>query len=277
MFKICQKLKRINNALKVLNKEGFNDVQAAEVKAYKEMIDAQVQMHNNPSDTGLADAEIDAVHKYHVKHNIYVAYLRQKAKAEWIRAGDENTSVLHQSIKARRRQNQVYSIFDTQGVWIDKPEEVPNAFLAFYKELLGSVFLQRTQIVKQIVQGGPLISDHHREILNAPYTRDEIRKALFSIPGTKVPGPDGFGSDFYRDSWDIIGDDVLNAILDVLQSGKLLKELNHTIVTLIPKTKCPNNVSEFRPISCCNTLYKCITKVLSNKIGQILPDLIHEN
>lgn len=105
----------------------------------------------------------------------------------------------------------------------------------------------------------------------------KLGKLSFSIPGTKAPRPDGFGSAFYKDSWDIFGDDVVTAVQDVLQSGKLLKELNHTIVTLIPKTKCHKNVSEFRPISCCNTLYKCITKVLSNRIGQILPDLIHEN
>lgn len=177
MFIICQKLKKIKVALKELNKEGFNDVHTAEVKAYKEMIDIQTQMHNNPGDVGLADAEIDDVHKYHVKHGIYVAYLRKKAKAEWIRAGDENTSVMHQSI--RISQNQVYSIFDAHGVWIDKPEEVPNAFLAFYKELLGTVYPHRTQTVKQIVQEGPVINEHHREILNTPYTRDEIRKALF--------------------------------------------------------------------------------------------------
>lgn len=80
--------------------------------------------------------------------------------------------------------------------------------------------------------------------------------ALFSIPDKKTLGLDGFGSFFYKDAWDIVGYDVIVVVLDVLQHGKLLKELNHMVVTLIPKTKCPRNVSEFRPISCCNTLYK---------------------
>ena len=277
MYIICQKLKRIKGALKELNKEGFSDVQAADVKAHKEMIEAHTQMHNNPGDVRLVDAEIEVVHQYHVKHGIYVDYLRQKAKADWIRAGDENTALFHQSIKARRSQNQVYNIFNAQGTWIDNPEEVPDAYLSFYKKLLGSIFPHRTQAIKHIVQEGPVINDHHREVLNAPYTRDEIMKVLFSIPGTKAPGPDGFGSSFYKDSCDVVGNDVLDAVMDVLQNGRLLKELNQTIVTLIPKTKCPKNVSEFRPISCCNTLYKCIAKVIGNRIGQILPDLILEN
>ncbi|XP_021853706.1 uncharacterized protein [Spinacia oleracea] len=119
--------------------------------------------------------------------------------------------------------------------------------------------------------------DHHKAILNAPYTTDEVKKALFSILGIKAPGPDGIGPYFYKDAWHIVGDEVIAAILDMLQQGKILKEVNHTVITLIPKTKCPKDVSEFKPISCCNTIYKCITKVLFGRLRQVLPDLILEN
>lgn len=43
---------------------------------------------------------------------------------------------------------------------------------------------------------------------------------------------------FFRDAWDIIGSDIIDAILDVLMGRKLLKELNATMVILIPKSKC---------------------------------------
>ncbi|XP_074283391.1 uncharacterized protein LOC141607941 [Silene latifolia] len=35
--------------------------------------------------------------------------------------------------------------------------------------------------------------------------------------------------------------------------GKILKELNATILTLVPKTDIPDSVLQFRPIACCNT------------------------
>ena len=142
---------------------------------------------------------------------------------------------------------------------------------------MGSTHSNRPDALSQIVQAGPMVTDQHKQILNVPYTYDEVKKALFSIPGIKAPGPDGFGTFFYRATWNIVGEDVIAAVLDVLQHGKLLKEINHTAITLIPKTKCPRNVSEFRPISCCNTLYKCVTKVLCGRLRQILPDLILEN
>lgn len=58
-----------------------------------------------------------------------------------------------------------------------------------------------------------------------------------------------------RDTWETTGAKVTQATLDLFSSGKLLKELNVTILTLIPKVACPNYVMEFRPIASCNTLY----------------------
>lgn len=55
---------------------------------------------------------IYALNEYNLKHKAYLYFLKQKAKIDWIKAGDENTSLFHQSIKSRNIQNQVYSIHD---------------------------------------------------------------------------------------------------------------------------------------------------------------------
>ncbi|XP_021857550.2 uncharacterized protein [Spinacia oleracea] len=248
MFTLVSKLKKVKQALRELNKVGFTNVQADDLKAYQDMIAAQSAMHNNPTDSTVADAELKSIQEYKDKHKAYLAFLSQKSKVAWLKEGDDNTALFHQSIKARKVQNQVDSIYDMNGDWKVTVEEQ-----------------------------GLVCQDHHKNILNTPYTADEVKNSLFSIPGVKAPGPDGFGSYFYKDAWHIVGDDVIIAILDMLQNGELLKEVNHTVITLIPKTKCPKDVSEFRPISCCKTIYKCITKVLCGRLRQVLPDLILEN
>ena len=48
-----------------------------------------------------------------------------------------------------------------------------------------------------------------------------------------------------------------------------------TKLILLPKTPHPQSASDFRPISCCNVLYKCITKLLCQRLKDILPDIIH--
>ena len=64
------------------------------------------------------------------------------------------------------------------------------------------------------------------------------------------------------------------AVLNCLNSGSFPQSLNNTFITLISKVKSPTLVSEFRPISLCNILYKIVSKVVANRLKRILPNLI---
>ena len=48
-------------------------------------------------------------------------------------------------------------------------------------------------------------------------------------------------------------------------------------MTLVPKTSAASSLSYYRPISCCNVLYKLITKVLFNRLKMVIDYLISEN
>lgn len=76
----------------------------------------------------------------------------------------------------------------------------------------------------------------------------------------KAPGPDGYGSFFFKKAWNIVGDDLCKAGEEFFFSGKMLKQWNHTSIILIPKSKNASKVHEFRPISCCSTFYKIIQR-----------------
>ncbi|KAM1218420.1 hypothetical protein TB2_045543 [Malus domestica] len=81
---------------------------------------------------------------------------------------------------------------------------------------------------------------------------------------------------FYKKYWNIVGDDVCNVCLSVLNGNGELGSLNKTLIALIPKINLPKRVSEFRPISLCNVIYKIISKTLAMRMKKVLPHVISE-
>ena len=113
-----------------------------------------------------------------------------------------------------------------------------------------------------------------KEILTSEYSVDEIKVALFQMGLTKALGLDRMNALFYQKFWNIVGDDVVAAVLDFLNSGNMDPDVNYTHIILIPKIKSPEKMFNYRPISLCNVIYKIISKVLANKLKQILPQII---
>jgi len=63
----------------------------------------------------------------------------------------------------------------------------------------------------------------------------------------------------------------------VLNGGQMPDGWNDTIISLIPKVDKPEKVTDIIPISLCNVIYKVVSKVMSNRLRQVLPDIITPN
>ena len=100
---------------------------------------------------------------------------------------------------------------------------------------------------------------------------------MFSINGEKSPGPDGYTSHFFKVAWPIVESEVNEAILSFFERNFLHTAFNSTIIALVPKCQNPNSIKDFRPISCCSVIYKCITKIMSNRLKKFLPAIISGN
>jgi hypothetical protein len=115
------------------------------------------------------------------------------------------------------------------------------------------------------------------EMLCREFSVEEITSALDTIGDLKAPGPDGMHAIFYKQFWELVGDKVSEEVLNVLRGGQMPGEWNETTVVLIPKVKEPESMKDLRPISLCNVVYKLISKVLANRLKQVLVEIIAPN
>ncbi|XP_039161739.1 uncharacterized protein LOC104455464 [Eucalyptus grandis] len=158
---------------------------------------------------------------------------------------------------------------------VSDPDLVPQVFLSFFSDLLAP----RAGLAKPDLQEltslirKPL-SDSQVYSLASPVSDLEVKKTLFSLAKGKAPSPDGFTAEFFKSNWDIVGPLVIEAVKDFFSSGCLLKEVNATILALIPKVPNACEVND-RPIACCNTIYKLITKILANRIAPVPQDIVN--
>ncbi|XP_074304572.1 uncharacterized protein LOC141639314 [Silene latifolia] len=244
MFGIVKRLKALKPILKALNRECFSDIENNTNIASLALENIQKALIDSPSDADLLQQELDLAHDLKELITARDSFLMQKAKVQWSLDGDLNTSYFHHSIKKRVMMNKVFQIEDKDGRLCTNGTAIQSAFLDYYQELLGSH--KSTDVVNStMVRNGVCCTESHWALLNRPVTADEVKKSLFSIPSNKSPGPDG-----------------------------LLTQINSTVITLIPKTGRPTSVKHYRPISCCNVIYKVISKLLCSRLALILPDLI---
>lgn len=59
---------------------------------------------------------------------------------------------------------------------------------------------------------------------------------------------------------------VTEAVLEVFANRRLIHQVNATSLVLIPKNNHPTTLRDYRPLACCNVLYKVVSKILVNRL-----------
>ncbi|KAL2247960.1 UNVERIFIED_CONTAM: hypothetical protein Sindi_2648300 [Sesamum indicum] len=201
--------------------------------------------------------------------------LQQRSKMQWMKGGDQCSRVFFRKIAQRRSARRILQINDDHGATHTDPGAVINEFVMYYQNLLGGE-RRRDMIDLRFLRpwARHLLSEDDVNSLVLPFTHMDVKQAIFDIAEDKAPGPDGYSSGFFKAAWPIIGQEVSSAVLDFFHTGRILKQINTTLLALIPKVHSPMNVGDFCPISCCNVLYKIIAKLLVQRLSVILDKLI---
>ncbi|GJW21025.1 RNA-directed DNA polymerase, eukaryota, reverse transcriptase zinc-binding domain protein [Tanacetum coccineum] len=201
--------------------------------------------------------------------------LHQKAKINWLKEGDKNSAYFHSILRTKKNKSRVEKICKENRSRVDG-EKVLEKFVNHFQSFLGkSQLVQTLSNMNEFVQAK--LSKEEALAMIAMVTDEDIKATLLDIDSSKPAGLDRYTSCFFKRAWSCIGNNICLAIKEFFQNGKVPGEINGTLIALVPKIDTPNKVSDFRLIACCNVLYKCISKILTNIIKDGLSKVVSLN
>lgn len=200
-------------------------------------------------------------------------YWKQRGTIKWIKFGDASTQFFHANATIRNRKKMSTMLKHTDGTESFSHNSKANILREAYEERLGS-----TNPVEMPANPDELLLlTQDLDLLETPFTHEEIDNVVKSLASDKTPGPDGFNNDFIKKCWHIIASDFYKLCEDFQQGTICLQSINGSYITLLPKADNPCSVNDFKPISLLNCSMKLITKLLANILQGVIMELVHKN
>ncbi|KAL6536656.1 hypothetical protein OROMI_026237 [Orobanche minor] len=271
MLKLSGKLVRLKYTLKEWNTHHFGNI-------FNKIDQAQYAVEVAEKDFDLDPSTSNRSYLNKMNANLTLTlsmeedFWKQKANMKWMLEGERNSKFFHNLVKKKRQKIFLHCIHDN-GCLITNHEDIHVSAVNYFSNCFGEQMPILDEIDPNLVP--KIITHEQNNMLCVTPTIDEIRSCVFDMEGDSVAGPDGFGIRFFQICWDIISSDVFDAVVDFFSGSPMPRAFTTTTISLIPKNNNPQSWKDFRPISLCNSTYKIISKILSKRLGTILPSFIN--
>lgn len=197
-----------------------------------------------------------------------------KSRINWMVLGDRNTSFYHVSAISRRKRNLITAIKNGVGEWLTNEREVANHIREGFMKSYTTSQEATTGYIRYSQQWQVKLSEEEKESISHMVTDEEISTALWSLKAFKTLGPDGLHAGFFQRFWHIVGGSVREEVKYVFRNRNIPEYLNKNSIVLIPKIQGLESISNYKPISLCNSVYKIISKIIVGRIRPFLDQLI---
>ncbi|KAL2223559.1 UNVERIFIED_CONTAM: hypothetical protein Sindi_3080600 [Sesamum indicum] len=270
MVRLQQKLTRLKHCLKEWNRTVFGNVFDRVAAAERDLKEADEAYDINPCDRTLVERSRCSAVLVRVLTQ-EEAFWKQKAGIKWAKDGERNTRYFHSLVQKRRFRGTIFEI-QHEGEVLTDPVGIKRSAASFFEQLLSAEPACPDEMDRDCLGDG--LTDEDRCFLCTMPMMAEVREAVFCIEPESVAGPDGFGAIFYHTCWDLVSEDVFCAVSEFFRGIAMPKSFTATTISLIPKTASPVSWSEYRPISLCNVTNKICTKLMSIRLGHVLPKVL---
>ncbi|XP_078178924.1 uncharacterized protein LOC144573109 [Carex rostrata] len=193
---------------------------------------------------------------------------KHRSRCNWLANGDKNTKFFHAFASSRKRRNLITEI-QVGGQVISDTGQILQAFTSDMRNLLGTKHSLLSFRAEALYPSNPSLDQ-----LGSTFSYNEIDVSVKQLANNKASGPDGIPNKFLKVYWDEVKHEIYQIMLNFYNNTLDLRQYNRANIILIPKLEVPQNTSDYRPISIINLIPKLISKILSNRLRLVLPDLI---
>ena len=124
----------------------------------------------------------------------------------------------------------------------------------------------------------PKLSKSDSDSLEGLLSIEEASFALKHMKNNKSPGSDGFSADFFKAFWGKLGHFIVRSVNYGYEHGELSTTQREGVIVCIPKENKPRcKLTNYRPISLLNCVYKIASSSIANRIKSILTKLVNED
>ncbi|XP_042387015.1 uncharacterized protein LOC121978787 [Zingiber officinale] len=198
-------------------------------------------------------------------------FWKQRAAIRWMGEGERNTKFFHSTVQKKRTASRLFRIWE-EGQCLDQPDGIRESGVRYFQELLTGETVDSTVVDTELIPS--LVSAEDNLMLEGLPSAEEVKQVVWSMCQDSAAGPDGFSVAFYRACWEIVGEDVFQAVLDFFRGAELPRGMASTTIVLIPKVDSAQRWRDFRPISLCNVSYKIISKLMAQRMASVLGKVI---
>ncbi|GKU90763.1 hypothetical protein SLEP1_g4714 [Rubroshorea leprosula] len=269
-FCLKEKLKKLKNALKSWSHNYMEEVDQKIANAEQIIADLDKKGEGQQLSEEEIEERREGFAELWKNTRIKNRMWQQKAKRTWLREGDANTAFYHKCFQNRKRRNEINSIL-VNGRRCEEVAVVKEEIAKHFQNLFTEEMWSRPKLENISFEQ---ISEAQNCFLTAPFTEEEIRAVVWDCDSSKAPGPDGLNFRFVKLFWGTIKKEIMEFIQEFHDTGRLVKGANESFVVLIPKVNDPEKIEEYRPISLIGVMYKILSKLLANRLRNVLDGVI---
>lgn len=197
-----------------------------------------------------------------------------RSRVQELEEDEKMSPYFFKKIKSNLSKRTFSGVKDRKGNIVKQSKEMCEVVQSFYEQLYTPETTDDD--IQSIIlnNDNTQLNDTDRHKCEGLLTHQECKRAVFGMSKNKTPGSDGLPAEFYQVFWEYIGYDLVEALNDLHLYGELSESQKIALITLLYKKKCRFDLQNWRPISLLNVDLKIISKILSNRLKEVLPNII---